>query len=131
MSRAGPVNLMGLAGNDRMIAFLERLLKTNRFEQMQIPLGIVATDLVRGTPVTFHRKGDVVAPIRASCADPGLFLPMRYQGRILVDGFVSMEVPAAPCYRWASAALSRLQSPIRKGLTTTATCSPSLADAFK
>jgi NTE family protein len=90
------VNLMGLAGNDRMVAFLARLLKTNRFEEMQIPLAIVATDLVRGTPVTFHGKGDVVAPIRASCSYPGLFLPMRYQSRLLVHGSVSIEVPAAP-----------------------------------
>ncbi len=35
-------------------------------------------------------------PIRASCAYPGLFLPIQYQGRLLVDGFVSMEVPAEP-----------------------------------
>jgi len=90
------VSLMGLAGSDRMIGFLGRLLKTTRFEEMRMPLGIVATDLLRGTPVTFHSKGDVVNPIRASCAYPGLFLPMRYQGRMLVDGFVSMEVPSAP-----------------------------------
>jgi NTE family protein len=60
------VNLQGLAGNDRMIAFLARLLKTDRFEDMRIPLAIVATDLARGAAVTFHAKGDVVAPIRAS-----------------------------------------------------------------
>jgi NTE family protein len=90
------VNLLGLAGSDRMIAFLARLLKCSRFEDMKIPLAIVATDLARGNSVTFHTRGDVVAPIRASCSYPGLFLPMRYQGRVLVDGFVSMEVPAAP-----------------------------------
>src|SRR5579872_1944726 len=88
------LNLQGLAGNDRMITFLTRLLKVNRFEDMKIPLAIVATDLVRGKPVTFHGKGDVVFPIRASCAYPGLFLPLRYEGWLLVDGFVSMEVPA-------------------------------------
>ncbi|HEX6895033.1 MAG TPA: patatin-like phospholipase family protein [Bryobacteraceae bacterium] len=88
------LNLQGLAGNDRMSAFLSRLLKDSRFEDMKIPLAIVATDLVRGKPVTFHSKGDVVFPIRASCAYPGLFLPLRHQGRLLVDGFVSMEVPA-------------------------------------
>lgn len=88
------LNLQGLAGNDRMITFLARLLKVNRFEDMKIPLAIVATDLVRGKPVTFHGKGDVVFPIRASCAYPGLFLPLRHEGRLLVDGFVSMEVPA-------------------------------------
>jgi NTE family protein len=79
-----------------MITFLTRLLKANRFEDMRIPLGIVATDLNTGRPVTFHDQGDVVMPIRASCAYPGLFHPIRYQGRLLVDGFVSMEVPAEP-----------------------------------
>jgi len=90
------LNLLGLAGNDRMITFLTRLLKANRFEDLRLPLGIVATDLNSGRPVTFHGRGDVVMPIRASCAYPGLFLPIRYQGRLLVDGFVSMEVPAEP-----------------------------------
>lgn len=88
------LNLQGLAGSDRMISFLARLLKATRFEDMKTPLAIVATDLVRGKSVTFHGKGDVVFPIRASCAYPGLFLPLRHQGRLLVDGFVSMEVPA-------------------------------------
>jgi len=90
------LNLLGLAGNDRMITFLTRLLKANKFEEMKMPLAIVATDLNSGRPVTFYDKGDVVMPIRASCAYPGLFLPIRYQGRLLVDGFVSMEVPAEP-----------------------------------
>jgi NTE family protein len=90
------LNLRGLAGNDRMVTFLARLLKVKEFERMRTPLAIVATDLVRGKPVTFHGKGDVVFPIRASCAFPGLFQPLRYQGRLLVDGFVSMEVPAEP-----------------------------------
>ncbi len=90
------LNIMGLAGNDRMIPFLARLLKTERFEEMRIPLAIVAADLVTGKPVTFHGSGDVVLPIRASCAYPGLFSPIRYQGRLLVDGFVAMEVPAEP-----------------------------------
>src|SRR4029077_2482021 len=62
------LNVMGLAGSDRMIAFLARLLKAHRFEDMQIPLAIVATDLITGKPVTFHGSGDVVLPIRASCA---------------------------------------------------------------
>jgi NTE family protein len=109
------VNLLGLAGNDRMITFLGRLLKTNRFEEMQIPLAIIATDLVKGSPVTFHSKGDVVAPIRASCAYPGLFLPLRYQGRMLVDGFVSMEVPAAPLLQMGADRVISVSIPNQEG----------------
>jgi NTE family protein len=109
------VNLLGLAGNDRMITFLGRLLKVNRFEDMKIPLAIVATDLVKGKPVTFHTQGDVVAPIRASCSYPGLFLPMRYQGRILVDGFVSMEVPAAPLLQMGADRVISVSIPNQEG----------------
>jgi NTE family protein len=90
---------LGLAGNDRMSAFLGRLLKASRFEDMRIPLAVVATDLSSGKPVIFQERGDVHLPIRASCAYPGLFLPIQHEGRCLVDGFVSMEVPVEPLLR--------------------------------
>jgi len=86
---------MGFVASERMKRFLERLLKRYRFEEMAIPLGVVATDLCAGAPVEFHGPGDVFVPIRASCAYPGLFLPVRHEGRLLVDGAMSMEIPAA------------------------------------
>jgi len=85
---------LGLVGSERMHGFLERLLKTYRFEEMQIPLGVVATDLSTGMPVAFSGTGKVFDPIRASCSYPGLFHPVRHQGRLLVDGAMSMEIPA-------------------------------------
>src|ERR1700724_815199 len=65
------LNLMGFAGSDRMITYFARLLKANRFEEMRIPLAMVATDLLTGRPVTYHGKGDVIVPVRASCSYPG------------------------------------------------------------
>jgi NTE family protein len=85
---------LGLVGSERMAAFLKRLLKQFRFEDMKIPLGVLATDVGTGEPVTFSDTGDVIVPIRASCSYPGLFQPIRYQGRLLVDGAMSVEVPA-------------------------------------
>src|SRR5206468_3274485 len=70
------------------------LLKTYRFEQMQIPLGVVATDLCTGEQVAFRDSGDVFLPIQASCSYPGLFHPVRVNGHLLVDGAMSTEVPA-------------------------------------
>jgi NTE family protein len=87
------VSRLGLFASERMEAFLKDLLKAHAFEQMQIPLAIVATDLCTGKPVVF-RTGDVVTAIRASCAYPGLFLPIRQAQHCLVDGAFSMEVPA-------------------------------------
>ncbi len=88
------IGRLGFAGNERMERFLRKLLKQFRFEDMPMPLGVVATDIVTGEPVLFHGKGDVILPIRASCAYPGLFQPVPYGDRMLVDGAMSMEVPA-------------------------------------
>src|SRR5690349_2365354 len=86
---------MGFVVSERMTRFLERLLKARRFEDMRIPLGVLATDLCTGQSVRFRDRGDVVLPIRASCSYPGLFQPVRHNGRLLVDGAISMEIPAA------------------------------------
>ncbi len=80
-------------------AFVMALLKQTNFEDMQIPLAIVASDLTAGAPVIFKEKGDVLMPIRASCAYPGIFPPVRYMNHCLVDGMVAMDVPAAPLRR--------------------------------
>jgi NTE family protein len=84
----------GFMATERMASFLRLLLKTHRFEEMRIPLGVVATDLCTGEAVSFRDVGDVFVPIRASCAYPGLFQPVRSGDRLLVDGAMSMEIPA-------------------------------------
>jgi NTE family protein len=85
---------MGFMGTERMKRFLEGLLKTDRFEEMHIPLGVVATDLCTGEAVSFRDTGDVILPIRASCSYPGLFRPVQAGNRLLVDGAMSVEIPA-------------------------------------
>ncbi len=89
------LSLLGLAASERMAIFLRRLLKVYRFEEMRIPLAVVATDLRTGRPLVFRDHGDVLLPIRASCSYPGLFRPVPYRGQHLVDGAMSMEVPSA------------------------------------
>jgi NTE family protein len=86
---------LGLVSSAAMIGFLGRLVKTDRFESMRLPLGVLATDLSTGEPVVFSTAGSVIDPVRASCAYPGLFQPVQSQGRLLVDGAISMGVPAA------------------------------------
>ncbi len=90
------ISRLGLAGSERMAGFLDRLLKAHTFEQMRIPLAVVATDLSTGKPAVFREHGSVVVPIRASCSYPGLFRPVTMGTRCLVDGAMSMEMPAEP-----------------------------------
>ena len=86
---------LGLLRSERMSGFLQRLLKAYRFEEMRTPLGVVATDLSTGRPVSFSGTGQVFEPIRASCSYPGLFRPVHHDGQFLVDGAMSVEIPAA------------------------------------
>jgi NTE family protein len=86
---------MGFMRTERMETFLRKLLRKYRFEEMQVPLGVVATELQHGTTKNFRDEGDVLLPIRASCSYPGIFQPVAYEGQLLVDGGVSVEVPAA------------------------------------
>ena len=85
----------GFASNDRMIAFLTRTLKVKTFEELRIPLGVTATDFNSGEGVVFH-SGSIIDPVRASCAYPGMFLPVNIRGRWLVDGMLSHPVPTHP-----------------------------------
>ncbi len=87
------ISRMGMATNERLEAFLRRFTSVHTFEEMKIPFGIVATDLLTGQTVCFT-KGEVGPPLRASCAYPGLFIPVEHEGRILVDGFLTEHVPA-------------------------------------
>src|SRR6202453_3980358 len=89
------VSRYGFASNDRMVAFLARTLKVKTFEELCIPLAVTATDFNSGEGVVFH-SGSIVDPVRASCAYPGMFLPVNIRGRWLVDGMLSYPVPTRP-----------------------------------
>jgi NTE family protein len=84
---------MGMASNERLEHFLHKFTPAQFFSQMKLPLAIVATDLISGESVHF-KEGEIGPALRASCAYPGLFLPVEYRGRILVDGFLTETVPA-------------------------------------
>ena len=89
------VSRYGFASNDRMVAFLARTLKVKTFEELLIPLGVTATDFNTGEAVVFH-SGSIIDPVRASCAYPGMFLPVNIRGHWLVDGMLSHPVPTRP-----------------------------------
>jgi NTE family protein len=85
----------GFATNDRMVSFLTRTLKVQTFEELRIPLGVTATDFNTGEGMVFT-SGSIINPVRASCAYPGMFLPVEIRGRWLVDGMLSNPVPTRP-----------------------------------
>ncbi len=83
---------LGLATNQRLEKFLAQFTPVKTFEEMTTPLAIAATDINAGVSV-YYTRGPVAPPLRASCAYPGLFVPIQYEGRTLVDGFLTAPVP--------------------------------------
>src|SRR5713226_5961582 len=86
------VSRLGLASNQRLAILIDRVFESRQFEDLQIPLAVVATDLTSGEPVIF-KQGNLVDAIRASCAFPGLFEPVQIGTRCLADGGLVAPVP--------------------------------------
>lgn len=83
----------GLFRIDAVGTLFERHLgEIGTFEQLQLPLTLVATDLVEGTSVRFS-SGPLVPPLLATAAVPILFRPVEFQGRQLVDGGLLNNLP--------------------------------------
>ncbi|RAS04147.1 patatin-like phospholipase family protein [Cupriavidus alkaliphilus] len=62
------------------------------FDRLPIPYRAVATDLVAGTPVVFS-QGELANVMRASMSVPGAVAPAEYEGRLLVDGGLTDNLP--------------------------------------
>ena len=85
---------MGLAKGDKLEEFVRKKIATVNIENLKVPFAAVATDLNRGTRVVLDR-GSVAKAVRASSAIPGVFNPVEYQGKLLVDGGVMDNIPIA------------------------------------
>jgi NTE family protein len=83
---------LGLATNQRMEKYLARFARVKTFEELKIPFSVATTDINAGVSV-YYSHGPLAPVIRASCAYPGLFVPIQYDGRTLVDGFLTAPVP--------------------------------------
>lgn len=83
----------GLSQGGAFHRVIDEHLEATSFEELKIPLIVVATDLYSGELIPLG-SGDLVTAVQASCALPFVFVPCDYLGRILVDGGVVNPVPA-------------------------------------
>jgi NTE family protein len=101
--RIFPVNpvtgMLGFLGTrDHLVpaSGLRRLMQqhacVDRLEETSIPLHVIATDVLSGEEVRLSH-GPLVDAIMASAAIPGVFPPVEWDGRQLIDGGVSNNVP--------------------------------------
>jgi len=92
----------GLLRTGGLRSYLEGLLgKTLDFSGLGIPTVLMAVDLEAGEEVLLS-EGLVVDAVLATLAVPGLFEPVRFGDRLLVDGGVLDNVPAEAVRRWGA-----------------------------
>lgn len=87
----------GLSQPFCMSRVLKQHLDADTFEELKVPLVVVASDLHSGELVPMG-SGDLVSAVRASCSIPFVFVPCERDGRILVDGGVINPVPVKLAY---------------------------------
>lgn len=88
-----PYSTKGLLSNAPMGDLLHKSLPFENIEDLPIPFAAVACALETGEEVVL-KKGDLPQAIRASCAIPGVFVPVPHEGVNLIDGGVTSLVPA-------------------------------------
>jgi NTE family protein len=81
-----------LLKGERFVRFLSDSMACTAFEELQIPLSISTTDYCSGTEVVF-RSGDLPSAVQASMAIPGIFSPVKRDGKLLVDGGLVNPLP--------------------------------------
>ncbi|MFP4375204.1 MAG: patatin-like phospholipase family protein [Spirochaetaceae bacterium] len=83
----------GLVNPSKLEKLLDKLISKKTFEELSIPLNVVAVDLLTGELYIF-REGSVARAVRASSSIPGMFSPLEWNGMVLIDGGVKNNVPA-------------------------------------
>lgn len=82
----------GIIKGKKTEQFINVLLEHAQFQDLQIPMAIVATDYNTAESVVFT-KGSLIKAIRASIAVPAFYQPLYYMNKLLADGGLSNPVP--------------------------------------
>jgi NTE family protein len=89
---ARPGGEPSLTNNSKFTTLLERTIGRPTFDELQVPLAVVAVDLISRREVVLD-EGDVVTALLATTAFPIVLPPVTREGQLLVDGGLLNNVP--------------------------------------
>jgi len=103
----------------RMLTLFELLTARKRFEDAVVPFAVVAADVETGARVVLD-KGHLYEAVCASAAIPGIFSPVPYGDRYLIDGGVIEKIPVdVVIERGAEAVIAvDTSAPLTRSVTT-------------
>lgn len=89
------ISRSGLLSNQEIGELVEGFIGSANIEEATLPLAIVTTDIASGKKVVL-RRGNVARAVRASTCIPGIFVPVKINDQLLVDGFLVENLPFSP-----------------------------------
>ncbi|OGS21124.1 MAG: hypothetical protein A2252_05640 [Elusimicrobia bacterium RIFOXYA2_FULL_39_19] len=81
-----------LLSNEKLEKYIADNIGGKQFHELKIPFACVATDIRTGEKIIFT-EGNVAQAARASATIPGVFEPVEYRHRMLVDGGLVDNMP--------------------------------------
>jgi len=85
----------GLLSNEKLADIVKDSIGDRDFSEADIPLAMIATDIAKGEKIILN-KGSVTNAVMASTCIPGIFVPVKHKGKMLVDGGIMENVPVSP-----------------------------------
>jgi NTE family protein len=82
----------GIMSGKKITKHFDEMYQGKTFKDLKIPLQIVCTDLEVGTRIAL-KQGKISEAVRASMSVPGIFPPLRIDGKLLADGGVIDPTP--------------------------------------
>ncbi len=118
LKRSDLVNIsfsrFGMTKGTMLEKFLQNHLEAFQFHELKIPFIAVATDLATGELVELG-GGPIIPAVHASSAVPGVFNPVYYLGRYLIDGGVVSPIPVGIAKKYGAKVVIAVD--IGEGLT--------------
>lgn len=86
----------GFIQGSKLLELTRQHVEEDSIESLSKKFGMVATELDTGREIWFQ-EGPILEALRASIAIPGIFTPVKINGKWMVDGGLSNPVPVSLC----------------------------------
>lgn len=105
----------GFFSMDVLRKILTDALPENNFDALPVKLFVSATDIIKGETVMFS-SGNLIEALIASSSIPVIFEPLKFAGKVLVDGGVLNNFPLEPLTNICDVVIGSHVNKIEKGI---------------
>ncbi|MFT6333486.1 MAG: NTE family protein [Saprospiraceae bacterium] len=106
-------NKPGFINTDMFVDVFQEYFPEDSFEMLKKRLYVTISDLVRNRMKMIH-KGELIKPLLASAAFPGVFSPVKMNGSFYADGGITNNFPVEPLLAECERIIGVYVSPIKK-----------------